>query len=437
MDKKKITTEKLMRKKILLITYTFTPEQNPRAFRWQTLTAALSADNFDIDVLVPKQKNIEKRLQTENIRCYETERYPFYNFINRNRLDIKGNYISKKYKRNNYNLKISIKKVFSFVAKKLIWPDLYIFWFFIAKKRLKEMVEEKEYDCVISSAPTFVCHLLGYYAKSIKKNIQWIAEYGDPYSFNPGFSKKFLSFLDKKIEEIIIKKMDYLVVPVEKSKVGFLKHFSSLQESKIKVISHSSEHIPADPGDIDWNYFDDQLINIAYTGMMYPKIRNPKILLESLVRFKKKYPDNYKKLRFHFFGHYKNVETIFEEYRELLDDKSIIIYGEVLRKNCSFACQKSDFLLNISNMSDYQSPSKLIEYLSYKKPIISLDSKKNTELNWSFLIKIDYNIENVVKSLYNLSTNKFDVSFNDYDDIIKNYSIDKILRQYIDLIIKK
>lgn len=77
----------------------------------------------------------------------------------------------------------------------------------------------------------------------------------------------------------------------------------------------------------------------------------------------------------------------------------------------------------------------MIEYLSYKKPIISLESKPNTELNWPFLIKVDYKTDTTVKFLENFFDNKIAVSFNGYDDIIKNYDINKIGGQYMNLIL--
>jgi hypothetical protein len=145
--------------------------------------------------------------------------------------------------------------------------------------------------------------------------------------------------------------------------------------------------------------------------------------------------EKYKKLRLHFFGRYDNVESIFKKYQELLDDKSVILYGGVLRENCSFACQKADFLLNISNISDYQTPSKLIEYLAYKKPIISLENKTSAGLNWPFLLKVDYKTKTMVKFFKDILNNKFAVPFYDYNDIIKNYDIGKIRDQYINLIL--
>ena len=63
--------------------------------------------------------------------------------------------------------------------------------------------------------------------------------------------------------------------------------------------------------------------------------------------------------------------------------------------------------------------------------------QRNAELNWPFLIKVDYKTDTMVKFLENLFENKIAVLFNGYDAIIKNYNINKIGGQYINLILTK
>jgi len=424
-----------MKKKILLITSTFLPEQNPRAFRWGSLSKSLAEFGYAVDVFTQKHKDIIRETEANGIRYYETDGYLFHRFINKHIL-MKAEGVKIPGKERNYSKTSAIiKKILASLARTFIWPDISGLWFLSSRKKIRELLANNDYDCIISSCPGFASHLIGYYAKLKSKNIKWIGEYGDPYSFSPIQSKSIFGLINKPAEAMIIKKMDYIVVPVEKSKVGFLEHFPFLDEKKIKVIPQSFKYVKPDAGNVDWGYFDSKLVNVVYTGTLYPNIRNPKMLLESLSLLKQNDKENYKKLRLHFFGRYENVESIFREYHELLEDKSVILYGGVLRENCSFAYQKADFLLNLSNISNYQTPSKLIEYLAYKKPIISLENKTSTDLDWPFLIKVDYEINVLTKFFKDLLDNKFIVSPRDYNDIIKNYDINKIREQYISLIL--
>jgi len=307
-----------------------------------------------------------------------------------------------------------------------------------AKKELKRIIENNHYNCMISSSMPFTSHLLGYYAKKRLK-IKWIAEYGDPFSFNPQLKKNIFCFLNKIIEKKLIKKMDYIVVPFEGAKKGFLIHFPFLKKNKIKVINQIMPSIYSNPGKIKWDKVDKDKINIVYAGAFYIPIRSPKILLESLVKLKKEDIFAYYKIRIHIFGYInKNVKKLFfDECNQLIDENIIILYGKTSRESCAYAYEKADYLLNISNNSEYQLPSKLIEYLSFKKPIISLENSRSKSPNWLFLIKVNYQIENLVNFFKEICKGNFQFSFDNYDDIIEQYNADTIINKYLNLIYKK
>jgi len=315
----------------------------------------------------------------------------------------------------------------------ILWPDIYCFWFWPAKKKIKKIIKDNQYDCVISFSPSFINNLLANYVKKELKNINWISVYGDPFSFSPQMSHNIFKFLNKKIESIILKKIDYIVVMVDQCKQGFLKEFNFLIPDKVRVIPQPFSEIESSSFGVNWSCFGGEFINIVYTGSFYPDIRSPKILLESLVSFKKEYKKEYNKLRFHFFGDYSSVENIFSSYQDLINDKVVILYGKVSRNNCAFACQNADFLLNISNKSKYQIPSKLIEYLFYKKPIISLDEEYN-KLKWPFLISVNYEKNALMDFLRGACHDKVDFSNEDYDNTLKRYSIDNITNEYMKIL---
>jgi hypothetical protein len=128
------------------------------------------------------------------------------------------------------------------------------------------------------------------------------------------------------------------------------------------------------------------------------------------------------------------INKLFNEYQQLSKDKIIILYGETSRESCAFAYEKADYLLNIENISEYQLPSKLIEYLYYKKPIISLENTKKVTLNWPFLIKVSYRIDILVKVFKEISKDNLQYVFNGYDEIIEQYNYDNITSQYLDLV---
>jgi len=353
----------LEKKHILLITYKFPPQQTPRAFRWDALVKSLTDRAYKIDILLPKYKNTNKP-QINNVRYFETKQGVVDNYFYKRILKIDNDSINNIDKKEDKivpkNKKIT-KIICSFFFNKLAWPDSSAIWYLYAKKELRKIIKNNKYDCIISSAMPFTSHLLGYYAKKVLK-IKWIAEYGDPFSFNPQPSKSIFNFLNRKIENKIIKEMDYIIVPFKGAKDGFLTNYPSLKEDKIKIIPQIMPSLISDPGKIKWKNFSKGKINIVYAGIFYIPIRNPKILLEALIKLKEENISAYNKLRFHIFGNIDGmIKKIFYQYKQLLEDKVILLYGKISRENCAYAYEKADFLLNIANISKYQLPSKLYQ----------------------------------------------------------------------------
>jgi hypothetical protein len=424
-------------KHILLITYYFPPEQTPRAFRWEALIKSLANRGYKIDILLPKHKN-KKRPKFNNVEYYETKQGVvdniFYQHIlnsGTHNLNRSNNKTSKKL----LKIKKIFKKICSFFFNKLVWPDGSAIWYFFAKKELRKITKNNQYDCIISSALPFTSHLLGYYAKKQLKS-RWVAEYGDPFSFNPQPQKSILRFLNKKIEKKLIEKMDYIIVPFEGSKEGFFINFPFLKKDKIKVIPQIIPSLHSNPGKIKWEDFDKSKINIVYAGIFYIPIRSPKILLEAIAKLREKDIITYRKLRFHIFGIMgEEIRKLFNKYQQLLKERVIVLYGETSRESCAFAYEKADYMLNIANISEYQLPSKLIEYLSYKKPIISLENQKSRILDWPFLIKVDYQVNDLIKIFRKMSDSRVKFSFDSYDNIIKKHDINTVTQQYINLIL--
>src|SRR5690606_335842 len=97
--------------------------------------------------------------------------------------------------------------------------------------------------------------------------------------------------------------------------------------------------------------------------------RRPDVLL-SLFRELLKTPLA-EKLELHFYGDIKQCAHAFEENADLLG-RGVYVHGLVEREIANEAMLQADVLVNIGNQTDYQLPSKVIDYMSTGKPVINL-----------------------------------------------------------------
>ena len=233
-------------KKILLITYYFSPQQTPRAFRWEELIREFVKNGYKVDIFLPEYKKMD-RPKISNVTYYETKRNLIYHFAYK--------YLGFKLENINNvsipNKKLKLKRlakiIYGFIGNRLLWPDESILWYFSNRKQLREIVGLNKYSCIISSSAPFTSHLLGYYIKRKFKNVRWIAEYSDPFSFNSSPIKSIFRFLNKAIERKLLKEVNYVVVPIEESKEGFLENFPLLNKKQIKIIPQSATMVHAEP----------------------------------------------------------------------------------------------------------------------------------------------------------------------------------------------
>ena len=106
-------------------------------------------------------------------------------------------------------------------------------------------------------------------------------------------------------------------------------------------------------------------IKVVYTGQFYKNIRNS----DSLKRLIENLWERNDDLNFHILGGRFDVSKYNNELKS-----RILFYGNVTKEKALRAINSADVLINISNNSLTQIPSKIYEYISTGKPIINIYS---------------------------------------------------------------
>lgn len=364
--------------KIVIVTQNVYPALHPRSHRSTQLALGLASAGHHVTVYSLLGKNYDYSI-------YEKDRNIKFKNLGESKLglnDSEGNLSFTIFNR-------GMRKLF---WKYILYPDIEMVP--MIKKALKK---ENDIDMLISIAVPYITHLS--IANLKKTNAKcWISDCGDPFTKNP-FHKhpKYLEYFERKW----CKKTDYIVVPIEEAKNGYFEEF----RDKIKVIPQgfNFENVKLA------TYKRNSIPTFAYSGVVFENLRDPSLFLNYLTTLE----TPFKLIVYTVKG------TIFDRYKDLLGNK-IELREYVERDKLLYELSKVDFLINIKNRSGVQQPSKLIDYATTKRPILTIssdfvESEKNVfdeflignYTNQTIIENIErYDIKNVIKEFTNLYKNK-------------------------------
>lgn len=184
-----------------------------------------------------------------------------------------------------------------------------------------------------------------------------------PYLFDP-FTES-LSLHRLKLNKII-KRKNHLKLEKEmlkkSEKVIVMKHLENHfknnfnYDNKLIVADH-----PLLTNKCNGNNFD-KTIKIVYTGIFHNKVRHP---LPFLKFMNKSLNSLDAVLNLYAYG---NCDNIIRDYTN--KNNKIIFHGKVNSEVAEAALVENNILVSIGNKDNTQVPSKLIEYMSYGKPIV-------------------------------------------------------------------
>ena len=365
----------MIKKKVLLVSYYFSPSPTPRAIRWKNLVEDFQANGHEVTVLTSSTASKDYSEDVNNlIRVDE-------NIIGK----LRNNFLSRKNKTSidqfqrkiNFSFTTLLFRIIKYLYKSIVsifqWPDFSWTWVSAAKKKIIEIIkEEGEFDVVISVSHPFSSHLI---ARSIKKkypNTRWILDNGDPFSLlEESKPNNFFLYrnLNKKIERHCINLSSYFCVTTNETKELY-EELSPENSHKIKVIGPllSKEAIDVFEG----NHKREEKVELVFSfiGTIYKNLRNPDYIIKII---DSAFEQEDGKVILNFYGETNDVDILNYETKNI----NLQFHGPVTRKEALIAMHHSDFLINIGNTTFYQLPSKVAEYLASQKPIINFSSIDN------------------------------------------------------------
>lgn len=360
--------------KILIISNHAYPAQGPRAFRTTELSEQLVKMGHEVVLYTVLGKH--------DYSMYEKETGIQMRDINPRFATSANDGIGR------YNL--FDKFMFHYFHRLLMWPQCE--FHFIMDRIIKE---NPNMDMLITIAYPHSIHSGAARAKKKYSDIfprTWICDCGDPFMLNPFIHAPHYM---KKFEDLWCSECDYIAVPTTESYKGYFEQYWD----KIRVIPQgfNFEKTPIAA------YKKNDVPTFLFMGSIYPGVRDPHAFMDYLLQFDKPYK---------FIMMMRS--PLEEKYVKESNGQIEYIVGKG-RKEVVWECSKADFLINITNPSTVQTPSKLIDYGIAGRPILDIptdfvDSTKFLQFyqgNYEGEHKIpfldNYKIENVARQFVELS----------------------------------
>ncbi len=385
---------RIKQQSLLVVTHSYKPLLNPRAFRWSAILEEWAKDGTKIDVITSWQPGLAREEIVNNVhilRVNDSIIEKLRTKLKKPDRNTKAENNSESHKTDSHVKKV-VKNIFQTLHdvtwKNLYWPDYAALWKKTAVKSSEYLIKTEQYDALITISDPFTSHLVGYKLKEKYPQLKWLVDIGDPFCFRhdtPTNNHLLYNKKNYRVEKNIFAKAEYISVTTETTKEKYAQLFPESGE-KIEVIPPlmaPSESLIKKQNDNN----AANKITLIFVGTLYKTIRNPKFLLQLFDRLQQ--VNLTKKIELHFYGGINDCHSEFTSY-EHLKDKSLFLHGLVPREKVLLAMDDASVLVNIGNDNMYQLPSKIVEYVLTGKPIINivkLDNDSSTQFLQDYTAK--------------------------------------------------
>jgi glycosyltransferase involved in cell wall biosynthesis len=347
--------------RILLIAYSFPPFQDGQSLRWYYLSNALAELGVKIDVVTIKHPLEDKTSWNlhKNIEVLGTYPGPieFFALRAKRNIGVDGEGNRELRKSGKFRLmKSSYWGIRNFVGN-LLPGDVRTEWFPFAIRFIRERMDIRKYDFLVTSHEPWVDSLLGLYFKKRDPKIRWIADFGDPYVAL--YTPKHKLWFENYFEQWIYKNASVLIFTNGKVIDHLLNKYHSLKDKTFWVIEQGFSYRLS--GGRESERHKNKIFTLIYTGTFYRDFRDPSNLIKALSMLDFEY-------KFFLAGRNEKFINDFKILGDHFEFLGLVGHFEILRLQ-----RGSDVLVHLANKnSSIQIPGKFYEYLGALKPILTI-----------------------------------------------------------------
>jgi len=255
----------------------------------------------------------------------------------------------------------------------LYLPDTAIGWYRPAYKKALSTLKEEPFDLILSCAYARTSNLVGLKLKR-KTGLPWVAYFSDPWADTIEHDHDPITgYVNRRMEKAVMAEADAIVFVSEGMRQLVMKKYPQQWLGKSFVVSQcydpelvsNVKNYKKEPG--------NDKFTITFTGVLYAERRSLAPLVQAIRHILNRYPDIYRHLAIQIVGGVKDAHR--RLIREFGIEDVVSVVGTVPYLESLAYMAKADVLLSLDSPSRGSSmlhPSKVAEYLGFKKPILAI-----------------------------------------------------------------
>jgi glycosyltransferase involved in cell wall biosynthesis len=269
-----------------------------------------------------------------------------------------------------YSWFVKAKKIARLIPMAAKIPDLERLWALQASSYIFQTISPTSEDTLITFGQPMSDHLAGLRIKR-KSRCTWVAHFSDPWSDNEFSRRRGLTkFLNRRLERKVIRTCDAVVFTSIETLNLVMRKYPQVYSRKSFVVPHSFE-----------SHLDDKAqsvsgpVRMRHIGNFYGH-RTPQALFSALASIQASNPQILDQLVIDLVGNIPQRMLRSKEYRNI-PEGLINLISTVSYKESLELMRTSEILIIIDAPADLSVflPSKLVDYLTYDRPIIGFTPK--------------------------------------------------------------
>lgn len=256
------------------------------------------------------------------------------------------------------------------LARIVVPEPLALAWTPFARRRARRLQRQRPFDAVVTTSPPESAHAIGRALQ--RRGVPWVADVRDAWTFEPlrpAFALGALHRLDERMERRLLGAAD-VVTCVSGPAAADLRRRGIADPLLVRNGADPELLEAADPASVA-DLLDPKRVSLVYTGRFGSAGRDPRGLVDGLVRLAAEHPDDAARLELVLAGPLTEGERSL--FSSDLGPVRVRIAGTLERRRALALQRAADCLLLIAHPVRSQLANfKLYEYLGAGPPILAL-----------------------------------------------------------------